>query len=70
MVIIKASKDSEAGVMPKQKGLEDMLKFNKELVKAGVVRAGDGLEPRLSDIPGVESRGWVCHDKLQPDCGG
>lgn len=35
MVIGKASKDSEAGVMPKQKGLEDMGKYNEELVKAG-----------------------------------
>jgi hypothetical protein len=45
MVIVKASKDSEAGVMPKQKLLEDMGKFNEELVKAGVMLAGDGLQP-------------------------
>ena len=45
MVMVKATKDSEAGVMPKQKGLEDMSKFNEELVKAGVVLAGDGLQP-------------------------
>ncbi len=45
MVIVKASKDSEAGVMPKQKLLEDMGKFNEELVKAGVMLAGDGLLP-------------------------
>ena len=45
MVIVKANKDSEAGVMPKQKMLEDMGKFNEELVKAGVLLAADGLHP-------------------------
>jgi hypothetical protein len=45
MVIVKASKDSEAGVMPKQKLLADMGKFNEELVRAGVMLAGDGLQP-------------------------
>lgn len=45
MVIVKANKDSEAGVMPKQKLLEDMGKFNEELVKAGVMLAGEGLQP-------------------------
>jgi hypothetical protein len=45
MVIGKASKDSEDGVMPKQKGLEDMGKYNEELVKAGVMLAFGGLQP-------------------------
>jgi hypothetical protein len=45
MVIVKATKDSEAGVMPKEKLLADMGKFNEELVKAGVMLAGDGLQP-------------------------
>jgi hypothetical protein len=45
MVIVKANKDSEAGVMPKQKLLAEMGKFNEELVKAGVLLAGDGLHP-------------------------
>ncbi|HWX55829.1 MAG TPA: YciI family protein [Verrucomicrobiae bacterium] len=45
MVIVKASRDSEAGVMPKQKLLTEMGKFNEELVKAGVLLAGDGLQP-------------------------
>jgi hypothetical protein len=45
MVIIKATKNSEAGVMPSAKLLEDMGKFNEELVKAGVMLAGDGLHP-------------------------
>ena len=45
MVMVKATKDSEAGVMPSQKLLEDMGKFNEELVKAGVMLAGEGLQP-------------------------
>ena len=45
MVIVKATKDSEAGVMPSQKLLEDMGKFNEQLVKAGVMLAGEGLKP-------------------------
>jgi len=45
MVIVKAGKDSEAGVMPKQKLLAEMGKFNEELVKAGVMLAADGLQP-------------------------
>jgi hypothetical protein len=45
MVIVKATKDSEAGVMPKQDLLAKMGKFNEELVKAGVMLAGDGLQP-------------------------
>jgi hypothetical protein len=45
MVIVKASKDSEAGKMPDQKLLADMGKFNEELVKAGVMLAGEGLHP-------------------------
>jgi len=45
MVIVKATKDSEAGVMPEQKLLEAMGKYNEELVKAGVMLAGEGLHP-------------------------
>ena len=45
MVIVKASKESEAGEMPSEKILTDMGKFNEELVKAGVMLAGDGLKP-------------------------
>ena len=45
MIIIKADKDSEAGKMPDQKLLTDMMAFNEELVKAGVMLAGDGLHP-------------------------
>lgn len=45
MVIIKANKDSEAGVMPSEQLLTEMGKFNEELVKAGVMLAGEGLHP-------------------------
>jgi hypothetical protein len=45
MVIVKASKESEAGEMPSEKMLADMGKFNEELVKAGVMQAGEGLHP-------------------------
>src|SRR5213596_2724138 len=45
MIIVKASKDSEAGVMPDEKLLAAMGKFNEELVKAGVMLAGEGLHP-------------------------
>ena len=45
MVIVKANDDSEAGVMPDEKILTDMGKFNEELVKAGVMLAGEGLHP-------------------------
>ena len=45
MVLVKADKNSEAGVMPDQKILADMGKFNEELVKAGVMLAGEGLQP-------------------------
>jgi hypothetical protein len=45
MVIVKASKDSEAGVMPSQQLLTDMGNYNEALVKAGVLLAGEGLHP-------------------------
>jgi hypothetical protein len=45
MVMVKASKNSEAGVMPSAKLLADMGAFNEELVKAGVMLAGEGLQP-------------------------
>jgi hypothetical protein len=45
MVLIKANKDSEAGVMPSKQLLTEMGKFNEELVKAGVMLAGEGLQP-------------------------
>ena len=45
MVIVKASKESEAGQMPDEKILTSMGKFNEELVNAGVMQAGEGLQP-------------------------
>ena len=45
MVLVKANKDSEAGVLPDEKMLIEMGKFNEQLVKAGVMLAGDGLHP-------------------------
>jgi hypothetical protein len=47
MVIVKASKDTEAGVMPSTELLTAMGKFNEELVKAGVMEAGEGLHPTV-----------------------
>src|ERR1700704_1635588 len=47
MIMVKATKDSEAGVMPSEKLLTEMGKFNEELVKAGVMLAGEGLQPSL-----------------------
>ncbi len=45
MVMVKASKASEAGVMPSQQLLAEMGRYNEELVKAGVMLAGEGLQP-------------------------
>ena len=45
MILVKATKDSEAGVMPSEQLLTEMGKFNEELVKAGVMLAGEGLHP-------------------------
>ena len=45
MVLVKASDESEAGVMPTEEALAEMGKFNEELVKAGVMLAGEGLHP-------------------------
>lgn len=45
MVIVKASRESEAGVLPSEQLLTEMGKFNEELVKAGVMLAGEGLQP-------------------------
>ena len=45
MVIVKATKESEAGLPPDERLLKDMMAFNEELVKAGVMLAGEGLQP-------------------------
>jgi hypothetical protein len=45
MIIVKATKDSEAGVMPDEKLMTEMGKYNEELVRAGIMLAGEGLHP-------------------------
>jgi hypothetical protein len=50
MILVKANKDSEAGVLPDEKLLTDMTKFNEELVRAGVMLAGDGLHPSSKGV--------------------
>jgi len=45
MVIVKATRNSEAGILPSEKLLADMGKFNEELIKAGIMLAGEGLQP-------------------------
>jgi hypothetical protein len=47
MVMVKATKDSEAGVMPSEQLLTDMGNYNEELVKAGIMLAGEGLHPSV-----------------------
>ena len=73
MVIVKASKDSEAGVMPSTELLTAMGKFNEEMVKAGIMLAGEGLQasskgarihfgdgpPRAVDGPFAESKEMI-----------
>lgn len=61
MVMVKASKNSEAGVMPTEQDFSAMLKFNEELVKAGIMLAGDGLHPsskgkRIQIAPGKQRK--------------
>ena len=50
MVIVKASKESEAGVLPKTEELAEMGKYNEELVKAGIMLAGEGLHPTSKGV--------------------
>jgi hypothetical protein len=50
MVFVKANEDSEAGVMPSEQVLTEMMKYNEELVKAGVMLGGDGLHPSSKGV--------------------
>lgn len=50
MVLIKASADSEAGVLPSEELLTEMGKYNEELVKAGIMLAGEGLQPSSKGV--------------------
>jgi hypothetical protein len=50
MVLIKANEDSEAGILPDEKFLGEMMQYNEELVKAGVMLAGEGLYPSSKGV--------------------
>src|ERR687887_16780 len=50
MVIVKASKDTEAGVMPSEQLLKEMGNYNEQLVKAGIMLAGEGLHPTSKGV--------------------
>jgi hypothetical protein len=50
MVMVKATKDSEAGVMPSEQALADMGKFNEELIKNGILLAAEGLQPSSKGV--------------------
>ena len=50
MVMVKANEDSEAGVMPSEQLLTEMGKYNEQLVKAGIMLAGDGLHPSSKGV--------------------
>ena len=56
MVMVRANKDTEAGAMPEERLLAEMGRYNEELVKAGVMLAGEGLHPSLK-VPGSGSPG-------------
>ena len=53
MILVKATKESEAGILPSEKLLSDMMKYNQELIDAGILLAGDGLK---SSSQGVRVR--------------
>jgi hypothetical protein len=50
MVLVKANNESEAGVLPSEQLLRDMTEYNEQLVKAGVMRAGEGLRPSSDGV--------------------
>ncbi len=74
MVLVKANNDTEAGVLPSTEMLEEMGRFNEEMVKAGVMLAGEGLhssskgvrlkftgrKPSVTDGPFTEAKELVC----------
>jgi hypothetical protein len=61
MILIKATKDTEAGVLPDERLLAEMGKFNEELVKSGIMLAGDGLQPssKGARVRGVNGKRMV-----------
>ncbi len=50
VVFVKANKDTEAGVMPSQELLTEMMNYNEQLVKAGIMKAGEGLHPSSKGV--------------------
>lgn len=50
MVLVKATKDSEAGALPTKELLDAMMAYNEELVKAGIMKGGDGLQPSAKGV--------------------
>ena len=60
MIIVKATKNSEAGVLPSEKLISEMTKYNEELAKAGVLLAGEGLRQarRARGSSSLEKSGW------------
>jgi hypothetical protein len=76
MILIKATADTEAGVMPSEQLLTEMGKFNEELVKAGIMQAGEGLHPtnrgarvRFSGAARSVEKGPFPNDHRQIVCG-
>ena len=80
MVLVKATRDSEAGVMPSKQLLAEMIKYNEELVKAGILLAGEGLHPssrgarvRFSGNKRTRSQRALCRNRwswwLASGCG-
>ena len=68
MVIVKADNKSEAGILPDTKLLEAMGKYNEELVKAGVMLAGEGLHPSSKGVRARFTRGkWTFTDGPFPE---
>ncbi len=59
MVIVKASRDSEVGVMPSRQLLADMGEYNAEPRKAGIMQAGEGLRPSVINGPFAEAKELV-----------
>ena len=61
MILIKATKDTEAGVLPDERLFAEMGKFNEELVKSGIMLAGDGLQPssKGARVRGVNGKRMV-----------
>ena len=68
MVLVKATKDSEAGIMPSTELLEAMGKYNEELAKAGIMLAGEGLHEQSIGVLGLGGRGRQHHQEGSEYC--